>query len=182
MVNWYGKNIHVELKFLHSSCSSSISGSSVSTSLVFSITCLVHLRKLLLTLAFYITCVFHLQIFFFFKFYFLLQVFFFFFFWFGSSFLLLLLLLLFSLSFSPYPSSNLLLWNSSLSNSSSMWLNSSMLAVELKFESLNFCHRTWVFNTQDASLQHSFKIVLTNENVPWNHVKLQISPYYIPKN
>lgn len=94
----------------------------------------------------------------------------------------LLFFFFFFFSFSPYPSSNLLLWNSSLSNSSSMWLNSSMLAVELKFESLNFCHRTWVFNTQDASLQHSFKIVLTNENVPWNHVKLQISPYYIPKN
>jgi len=52
-----------------------------------------------------------------------------------------------------------------------------MPAVELEFESLDFCHQT-----RDSSLQHNFKIMLTNENVSINHVKLQISRYYTPKN
>ena len=125
-------------------------------------------QDLLLSSAFYITCVFHFQTFFFFRSSFLLQVFLFFFFLSGSSFFIILLL--FSLSFFKAASM-------SLSNSSSMWLNSSMPTIEFVFESLDFCHQTW-----DASLQHSFKIMLTNENVSRNHVKSQFSPYYTPKN
>ena len=170
MVNWCGKNIHVELKFLHSSRSSSISGSSVSSSLAFFITCLLHLKTFFFlrhstSLAFSIfRPSFSSDLVFFSKSSY-------------SSFFYPDLLFLLFFSFSPYPSSKLLLWNPSLSNSSSMWLNSSMPTIEFVFESLDFCHQTW-----DASLQHSFKIMLTDENVSRNHVKSQISPYYTPKN
>ena len=78
-----------------------------------------------------------------------LQVFFFFFFFFWSKSYFPSLLILFS--FSPFPSSNLLLWNSSLWNSSSTWLNCSIAVVELKFESLNFWNWSQVFKTRDAS-------------------------------
>ena len=54
----------------------------------------------------------------------------------SSSFDSDLLFLLFY-SFPPSPSSNLLLWNSSLSNSSSTWLNFSTLAVKFEFEGLD---------------------------------------------
>ena len=98
-----------------------------------------------------------------------------------------LLFLFFFFSFSPSPSSNLLLWNSSLSNSSSTWLNCSTPTVELELDSLDSCHRTRAFQTRDASLQHCFKIVLIYCIVFHSCASLQItstlSPLVVcPKN
>ena len=78
----------------------------------------------------------------------------------SSSFDSDLLFLLF-FSFSPFPSSNLLLWNSSLSNSSSTWLNCSTTVVELEFESLDFWNWSRVLKTRDVSSQNPFKHALT---------------------
>ena len=105
---------------------------------------------------------------------------------FSSSFDLDLLFLFFS-SFSPSPSSNLLLWNSSLPNLSSTWLNCSLPTVELEFESLDSCRRTRAFQTRDDNLQHCFKIVLTYYILSHSCASLQItstlSPLMVcPKN
>ena len=42
-----------------------------------------------------------------------------------------------------------------------MWLNWYMAAVELEFESLDFCCRSQVFKTQDASFHYPFQRMLT---------------------
>ena len=55
-----------------------------------------------------------------------------------------------------------------------MWLNWYTAAVELEFVSVDFCHRSRVLKTRDASFQNPYKHALTYYILAPYYISLQI--------
>ena len=70
----------------------------------------------------------------------------------------------------------LVLWNSSLRNSSSPWINCSTSTIWTRVFRTWVCHQTRASQTRDASFLNGFKSVLTNKIVSKNYARWQISP------